>query len=61
MGREIRYMFFLFIGLLILIFVYLHTFHTLNESTVRSAPEQNIHSSFVLILTTLYIKNSVSV
>ena len=29
-------MFFLFIALLILIFVYLHTFNSLNESTVLS-------------------------
>jgi hypothetical protein len=46
--------------LLILVYVYVHTFHTLNDSNVWSAPVQSICSSFGLILTTLYIKNVVS-
>ena len=49
-----------FVGLLILVSVYLHSFHTLNDSTVWTIPVQNICSFLGLIFTTLYIKHVVS-
>jgi hypothetical protein len=53
-------MFFMYVGLLILVSAYLHTVHTFNDTIVWSVPIQHICSSCGLIYHKTLCKNIVA-